>query len=152
MVVLFVQIPKKHTKRLLEWREEAWPTGNKRFRVSQLEPDSRTIIDVGCFNPVCAEGKEPARVGPWVDVADAAAHMQAAGSIAQQGMGGTGKTYFANEQAQALACRIYAVAKTHVAVAGLHIENATKCTLAALQRRYVALGAIEVPSVCIVDD
>ena len=57
-----VQIPKKHTKRLLEWREEAWPTGNKRFRVSQLEPDSRTIIDVGCVNPVCAEG--PARVGP----------------------------------------------------------------------------------------
>ena len=26
------QIPKKHAKRLLEWREEAWPTGNKRFR------------------------------------------------------------------------------------------------------------------------
>ena len=72
-----VQIPKKHTKRLLEWREEAWPTGNKRFRVSQLEPDSRTIIDVGCFNPVCVEGKVPARVGPWVDVADAAAHMRA---------------------------------------------------------------------------
>ena len=59
-----VQIPKKHAKRLLEWREEAWPTGNKRFRVSQLEPDSRTIIDVGCSNPVCAEGKEPAPVGP----------------------------------------------------------------------------------------
>ena len=37
-----VQIPKKHAKRLLEWREEDWPTGNKRFRVSQLEPDSRT--------------------------------------------------------------------------------------------------------------
>ena len=33
------QIPKKHAKRLLEWREEAWPTGNKRFRVSTLEPD-----------------------------------------------------------------------------------------------------------------
>ena len=32
------------------------------------------------------------------------------------------------------------------------MENATKCTLAALQRRYVALGAIEVPSVCIVDE
>ena len=27
-----------------------------------------------------------------------------------------------------------------------------KCTLAALPRRYVALGAIEVPSVCIVDE
>ena len=53
-----VQVPKKHAKRLLEWREEAWPTGNKRFRVSQREPDSRTIIDVGCFNPVCTEGKE----------------------------------------------------------------------------------------------
>ena len=62
-----VQIPKKHTKRLLEWREEAWPTGNKRFRVSQLEPDSRTLTDVGCFNPVCAEGKEPVRCPPWVD-------------------------------------------------------------------------------------
>ena len=47
---------------------------------------------------------------------------------------------------------MYAVCKTHVGVAGLHIEGATKCTLAALQRRYVALGAIEVPSVCIVDE
>ena len=55
-----VQIPKKHVKRLLEWREEAWPTGNKRFRASQLEPDSRTLIGVGCLCPVCAEGKEPA--------------------------------------------------------------------------------------------
>ena len=127
-----MHIPKKHTKRLLEWREEAWPTGNKRFRVSQLEPDSRTIIDVGCFNPVCVEGKEPARVGPWVDVADAAAHMRAAKSIALLGRGGTGKTYFANEQAQHLTCRIYACAKTHVAVVGLKIEGATKCTLAAL--------------------
>ena len=62
------------------------------------------------------------------------------------------KTYFANEQAQHLTCRIYAVAKTHVAVAGLHIEGATKCTLAAQQRRYVALGAIEVPSVVITDE
>ena len=60
--------------------------------------------------------------------------------------------YFANEQAKHLTCRVYACAKTHVAVAGLHIEGATKCTLAALQRRYVALGAIEVPSVCIVDE
>ena len=34
----------------------------------------------------------------------------------------------------------------------MHIEGATKCTLAALQRRYVALGAIEVPSVCVVDE
>ena len=35
-----VHIGKKHTKRLLEWREEAWPTGNKRFRVSrQPHPD-----------------------------------------------------------------------------------------------------------------
>ena len=51
-----------------------------------------------------------------------------------------------------MTCRIYAVAKTHVATAGLHIEGATKCTLAALQRRYVSLGAIEVPSVAIVDE
>ena len=93
-----MQIPKKHAKRLLEWREESWPTGNKRFRVSQLEPDSRTIIDVGCFNPMCAEGKEPASVGPWVDVADAGAHMQAGRSIALLGMGGTGKTYFATSR------------------------------------------------------
>ena len=92
-----VQIAKKQTKRLLEWREESWPTGKKRFRVTQLEPDSRTLIDVGCFNPVCAEGKEPAQVGPWVDVADAAAHMRAGKSIALLGQGGTGKTYFANE-------------------------------------------------------
>ena len=47
---------------------------------------------------------------------------------------------------------MYAVCKTHVGVAGLHIEGATKCTLAALQRRYVALGAVETPSVCIVDE
>ena len=59
-----MQIARKHAKRLLEWREEAWPAGNKRFRVSQLEPDSRTLIDVGCFNPVCAEGKESARCPP----------------------------------------------------------------------------------------
>ena len=91
-------------------------------------------------------------MGPWVDVADAAAHMQAGRSIALLCMGGTGKTFFANEQAQHLTCRIYAVAKTHVAVAGLHIEGATKCTLAALQRRYVAQGASEVPCVCIVDE
>ena len=91
-------------------------------------------------------------MGPWVDVAGAAAHMQAGKSIALLGQGGTGKTYFANEQAQHLTCRIYACCKTHVGVAGLHIEGATKCTLAALQRRYVALGAIEVPSVCIVDE
>ena len=71
----------------MEWREETWPTGNKRFRVSTLEPDSRTIIDVGCFNSVCTEGKEPAPVGPWVDVADATAHMRAGGSIALLGMG-----------------------------------------------------------------
>ena len=144
---VFVQIPKKHTKRLLECQEEAWPTGNKRFRVSKLEPNSRTTLDVGCFNPVCAEGKEPARVRPWVDISQeqAAAHMQAGTSVALLGMGGTGKTCFANEQAQALTCRTYAVAKTHVAVAGLHIEGATKCTLAALQRRYVALGASRCP-------
>ena len=57
-----MQIPKKHAKRLLEWREEDWPTGNKRSRVSTLEADSPTIIDVGCFNPVCAQG-EPTPVG-----------------------------------------------------------------------------------------
>ena len=50
-----------------------------------------------------------------------------------------------------MSCRVHAVCKTHVGVAGLHIEG-TKGTLAALQRRYVALGAIETPSVCIVDE
>ena len=78
--------------------------------------------------------------------------MRAMKSIALLGPGGTGKTYFANEQAKHLNCRVYAVCKTHVGVAGLHIEGATKCTLAALQRRYVALGAIEVPSVVICDE
>ena len=87
-----VQIPKKHAKRLVEWREEAWPTGNKRFRVSQLEPDSRTIIDVGCFHSTCAEGKEPAQMGPWVELSqeDAAARMRAGESIALLSPGGTG--------------------------------------------------------------
>ena len=62
--------------------------------------------------------------------------LRAGKSIALLGQGGTGKTYFCNEQAQHLTCRIYACAKTHVAVAGLHIEGATKCTVAALQRRF----------------
>ena len=35
-----VQIPKKHVKRLREWADETWAAG-KRFRVSQLEPESR---------------------------------------------------------------------------------------------------------------
>ena len=37
-----------------------------------------------------------------------------------------------SEQAQHLACRIYACAKTHVATAGLKVDGATHCTLAAL--------------------
>ena len=56
------------------------------------------------------------------------------------------------EQVKHFSCRVYACCKTHVGVAGLRVEGATQCTLAALQRRYVALGAIEVLSVCIVDE
>ena len=84
--------------------------------------------------------------GPWqgLTLEEAAAAMRAQRSVALLGAGGTGKTWFANEQAKHLSCRVYAVCKTH--------EVATKCTLAALQRRYVALGAVEVPSVCIVDE
>ena len=91
---------------------------------------------------MCAQGKEPAQVGPWVDrsLDEAAAYMRAMPSIALLGMGGTSKTFFASEQAQHLGCRpcrVYACAKTHVAVAGLKIEG-TECTIATLQRRYVA--------------
>ena len=78
--------------------------------------------------------------------------MRGGASVALIGRGGTGKTWLANKQAKHLSCRVYATCKTHVGVAGLHIEGATKCTLAALQRRYVALGAVEAPSVCIVDE
>ena len=147
-----VQLPKKHAKRLREWGEEEWAAG-KRFKVLQLEANSRTLINVGCFRPVCAVGMEPVPAGPWQDLSldEAAAHMKGGGPIALLGQGGTGKTSFANEQAKHLSCRVYACCKTHVGVAGLRVEGATKCALAALQRRYVALGAIEVPSVCIID-
>ena len=148
-----MQLPKKHAKRLQEWGEEEWAAG-KRLKVSQLGADSRTLIDMGCFRPVCAVGAEPVPTGPWQDLSldEAAAHMKGGGSIALLGQGGTGKTFFANEQAKHLSCRVYACCRTHVGVAGLRVEGATKCTLAALQRRYVALGAIEVPSVCIIDE
>ncbi len=61
---------------------------------------------------------------------------------------------FANEQAQHLeGYRIYAVAKTHVATTGLRAQgDVTQCTLAALQRRYVALGALENRSIVVVDE
>ena len=48
--------------------------------------------------------------------------MRAGKSIALLGQGVTGKTFLANEQAQHLACRIYACCKTHVGVAGLHLS------------------------------
>ena len=41
--------------------------------------------------------------------------------------------------------------KTHVAVAGLCVDVA-KATLAALQRRYIAMGSIEPKSVVICDE
>ena len=92
--------------------------------------DSRTLIEVGCLHPVCSAGSEPVPTGPWQDLTldEAAATMRGGASIALLGQGGTGKTWFANEQAKHLSCRIYAVCKTHVGVAGLHIEGATKCT------------------------
>jgi len=104
-----VQLPKKHAKRLREWGEEEWAAG-KRFKVSQLEANSRTLISVGCFRPVCAMGTEPVPAGPWQDLSldEAAAHMKGGGSIALLGQGGTGKTFFANEQAKHLSCRVYA--------------------------------------------
>ena len=69
------------------------------------------------------------------------------------GQGGTGKTWFANEQAQHQeGYRVYACCKTHAGVAGLQVDGAMHCTLVALQRRYVALGAIEAKSVIIVDE
>ena len=106
---------------------EGWAAG-KRFKVSQLEAGSRTLIDVGCCRPVCAAGAEPVPKGPWQDLSldEAAAHMKDGGSIAL-----LGKTFFANEQAKHLSCRVYAVCKTH----GLKVENTTKCTLAALHQR-----------------
>ena len=62
-----VQLPRRHAKRLQEWAEETWAAG-KRLKVSQLESDSRTLIEVGCFHPVCAAGAEPVPTGPWQDL------------------------------------------------------------------------------------
>ena len=72
------QLPKKHAKRLAEWADETWAAG-KRFQVSQLEADSRTLIEVGCFHPVCSAGSEPVPIVPWQDLAleKAAAALQA---------------------------------------------------------------------------
>ena len=148
-----VQLPKTHAKRLAEWADETWAAG-KSFKVSRLEAESRTLIEVGCFHPVCSSGSEPVPTGPWQDLSieEAAAAMRAQRSVALLKAGGCGNAWFANEQAQHLSCRVYAVCKTHVGVAGLKVDGATHCTLAVLQRRYVALGAIETPSVCIVDE
>ena len=146
-----LQLPKRNAKRPAEWADETWAAG-KRFKVARLEADSRTLIEVGCFHPVCMEGTEPMPTGPWQDLTldEAAATMRGGASIVLLGAGRTGKTWFANEQAKHLSCRVYATCKTHVVVAGLKVENATKCTLAALHLRYVVSGAIEVPSICIV--
>ena len=43
-----------------------------------------------------------------------------------------GQDVVRNEQAKHLSCRVYAVCKTHVGVAGLKVDGATQCTLAAL--------------------
>ena len=122
-----VQLPKKHAARLREWVEKEWAAG-KRFKVSQLEANSLTLINVGCFRPVCAMGTEPVPAGPWQDLSldEAVAHMKGGVSIALLGQGGTDKTFFANEQAKHLSCRVYACCKTHVGVAGLRVEWATR--------------------------
>ena len=88
-----VQLPKRSAKRLAEWGEETWAAG-KRFKVSRLETDSRTLIEVGCFHPVCSTGSEPVPTGPWQDLTleEAAAAMRGGASIALLGQGGTGKT------------------------------------------------------------
>ena len=63
------------------------------IKVSQLAPDSRTLIEVGCFHPVCAAGAEPVPAGPWKDLSldEAVTATRAAQSIALLGQGGTGK-------------------------------------------------------------
>ena len=106
---LSLSLSLSRSRRLREWGEETWAAG-KRFNVSQLESDSRTLIEVGCFHPVCAAGSEPVPTGPWQDLSldEAAAAMRANTSIALLGQGGTGKTWFANEQAKRLSCRVYA--------------------------------------------
>ena len=93
---IIAQMPKKEKKRLLAWGDETWPSGGKKYKVEEIEHDSRSIITVGTFHPVCTPGEEPVQTGAWQDLSldEAATHMRERKSIALLGMGGTGKTYF----------------------------------------------------------
>ena len=77
------QIPRRLKPQLLAWNDEKWPCGLPKYKVEQLTPDSRTLINVGVFNPVCAVGVPPKGCGGWeyLSQTDAEAHMKAAGSI-----------------------------------------------------------------------
>ena len=52
---LFSYIPFERQEELLE----ELPDVIVDALLNEMEPDNRTIIDVGCYNPVCAEGREP---------------------------------------------------------------------------------------------
>ena len=83
-----------------------------------------TINGVDVRLTLSAAGAAPVPTGPWqgLSLDEAAAAMREGSSVALLGQGWTRKTWFANEQARHLGCRVYAVCKTHVGVAGLKVE------------------------------
>ena len=143
---------KQGQKRLLEVKEETWPSGAKKYKVKKLDKDAPELITVGSFHPVCAEGRAPAQIGEWQDLtlSEASEHMRTK-SIALLGQGGCGKTWCAREQAKNHTGKIICTAKTHVACQNLQIPAET-ITLARLYRTYILLGAVEKGTLIIVDE
>ena len=143
---------KQGQKRLLELKEETWPSGKNKYKVKKLDKDAPELITVGSFHPVCQEGKAPSQIGDWLDLSlsEASEHMLT-NSIALVGQGGTGKTWFAREAAKHHTGKVICTAKTHVACQNLQIPAET-ITLARLYRKYILLGAVESGTLIIVDE
>jgi hypothetical protein len=93
------QVPRTKKAEVLAWDKERGAAGQK-YKVEQLAPDSRSIITIGTFQPYCGPGTAPPGCGGWeaLEVTEAEAHMRGGGSIYIQGQGGTGKSYFVNQQ------------------------------------------------------
>ena len=115
------QLPRKKKAEVLAWNDEKGAAG-KKYKVEQLLSDSRTIITIGNFNPVCEEGTAPQLCGGWehLNEIEAVAHMRAGGSLYCQGQGGVGKSYFVSQQLPYMeGYKVLLSAKTHVACHGL---------------------------------